>query len=112
MLTEREKEFIEYWEQNREKEKKTFRQLLIGLPLGLVFAIPILLNFSSNWYKRANMWARGHSDDNTVTVLVIAVILIAVFVAIFSKKHKWDMYEQQYQELLNKKKRGEQEQPQ
>jgi hypothetical protein len=103
MLTEEEKRFIEYWQQNRDKQKKVFRQLLVGLPAGLLFAIPIILNFSTGWDKRANMWARGHSDDNTATVLIIAVLIIAVFVAIFSKRHKWEMYEQQYQEILNKK---------
>ena len=103
MLTEEEKRFIEYWQQNRDKQKKLLRQLLIGLPAGLLFAIPIILNFSAGWDKRASMWARGHSDDNTATVLIIAVLIIAVFVAIFSKRHKWEMYEQQYQEILNKK---------
>jgi H+/gluconate symporter-like permease len=103
MLTEEEKRFVEYWRQNRDKQKKIFRQLLIGLPTGLLFAIPIILNFSASWDKRASMWARGHADDNTVTVLIIAVLIIAVFVAIFSKRHKWEMHEQQYLEILNKK---------
>ena len=103
MLTEEEKRFIEYWQQNRDKQKKVLRQLLIGLPAGLLFAIPIILNFSTGWDKRASMWARGHSDDNTATVLIIAVLIIAVFVAIFSKRHMWEMHEQQYQEILNKK---------
>ncbi len=103
MLTQEEERFIAYWQKNRDKQKKYFHQLLIGLPLGLLFAIPIILNFSTGWDKRASMWARGHSDDNTVTVLIIAVVLIAVFVAIFSKRHKWEMYEQQYQELISKR---------
>jgi len=106
MLTDRELRFIAYWEKNREREKKTFRQLLIGLPVGLIFAIPIILNFSASWYKRATMYARGHAADNTVTVLVIAVLAIAVFVAIFSKKHKWEMYEQQYREILEREARN------
>jgi sterol desaturase/sphingolipid hydroxylase (fatty acid hydroxylase superfamily) len=102
-LTEEEKRFVEYWRLNRDKQKKLFRQLLIGLPVGLLFAIPIILNFSAGWDKRASMWARGHADDSTGSVLIVAVLIIAVFVAIFSKRHKWEMYEQQYRELLNKK---------
>jgi hypothetical protein len=103
MLTEEEKRFVEYWRQNRDKQKKVFRQLLIGLPAGLIFAIPVILNFSAGWDKRASMWARGHADDNTAGVLIIAALMIAVFVAIFSRRHKWEMYEQQYREILNKK---------
>jgi len=100
MLTEREKKFVAYWEQHRNKEKKVFRQLLFGLPLGLLFVIPIVLNFSSGWYKRANMWARGHTDDQSGTVLIVAGLIILVFIAIFSKRHRWEMNEQTYRELL------------
>jgi hypothetical protein len=99
MLTEREKQFMEYWKQNRDKEKKVFRQLLVGLPLGLLFVIPIIINFTSGWYKRATMWANGHTDDSVISTLIIASIIILVFVAIFSKRHRWEMNEQDYQEL-------------
>lgn len=101
-LTEEEKKFVDYWSKNREKEKKTFRQLLVGLPIGLLFAIPIIINFSSGWYKRADMWARAHADDNTALVLAIAAMIIVVFVAIFSRKYRWERYEQQYREILHK----------
>jgi len=102
MLTERDKQFIEYWSQNRDKEKKVFRQLLVGLPIGLLFVIPIVINFSSGWYKRANMWARGHADDSSGTVLIVGALVILVFIAIFSKRHRWEMNEQAYHELLAK----------
>jgi uncharacterized membrane protein len=102
MLTEREKQFMAYWEQNRAKEKKVFRQLLVGLPLGLLFVVPVIVNFSSGWYKRANMWVRGHADDKTATVVIIAGLFILVFVAIFSKRHRWEMNEQSYRELESK----------
>ena len=103
MLSEREKQFIEYWEANRDKEKKTNRQLLIGLPIGLLFTIPILLSvFSAKfWYKRADMEANSTSP----TVLLVAVLVIAVFIAIFYKRHQWEMKEQQYQELKAKERR-------
>jgi uncharacterized membrane protein len=110
MLTAREKQFIEYWKQNRAKEKRVFRQLLVGLPLGLLFVIPIILNFSSGWYKRADMWARGHADDNTATVIIIAALIILVFVAVFSKRHRWEMNEQACQELEARQAREEKEQ--
>jgi hypothetical protein len=109
MLTEREKQFMEYWKQNRDKEKKLFRQLLLGLPIGLLFVIPIILNFSSGWYKRANMWARGHADDSSGTVLIIAALVILVFIAIFSKRHRWEMNEQAYRELESKQEKEKEE---
>lgn len=105
MLTDREKQFMEYWKQHRAKEKRTLRQLVLGLPLGLLFAVPIILNFSSGWNKRADMWARGHADDNSAVVIIIAALIILVFVAIFSKRHRWEMNEQAYQELVAKETR-------
>lgn len=96
MLTDDEKRFLEYWKENRDKEHKWTRQLMVGLPLGLVFALPILLNYISGWYKRADMIA--HSQFNP-SILIAAVLIIAVFVAIFNKKHKWDQHEQRYLEL-------------
>lgn len=89
-----------FWEANREKEKKTWRQLLIGLPLGMIFTLPILLNLFSGWDKRAAMVANTQLNP---VVLIIAVLLIASFFAVFSKKHRWDMNEQRYKELKSKK---------
>lgn len=101
MLTSEELKFVEYWKKNRTNEKRLVRQFLVGLPLGLVFAIFILINFLSGWFKRANMTA--FSNANPI-VLVIAILAIVVFFAIFYKMHQWDLKEQQYLELLNKSK--------
>jgi len=102
MVTEQEKTFADWWARNRDREKRLLRQWLIGLPVGLVFVVPIVLSFSSGWHKRASMWARGHTDDNTGVVLAVAALLIVSFVAVFYKRHKWEMYEQQYREILSK----------
>jgi hypothetical protein len=107
MLTQQEKDFIDYWERNRDRQKKLFRQLLIGLPAGMLFAVPIFINFSSGWYKRAAMIS--HTDDFNPVVLVVALLIIVVFIAIFSKKQQWDMREQQYRELLARRDREEME---
>jgi O-antigen/teichoic acid export membrane protein len=101
MLTQQEKDFITYWEQNRQKQKKTFRQFLVGIPIGLLFAIPIVINFVSGWYKRAEMEVNDPDDFNPL-VLMIALLLIVAFVAIFSKYHQWEMREQRYRELIAK----------
>jgi len=106
MLTQEEERFIEYWKKNRKKEKKTFRQLLIGLPIGLTFAVAILAIFSSGWYERANMVAYGSSSPY---LFIVAVFLIAGFLAIFSKKFRWEQNEQHYIELLHKQNKAAKE---
>jgi hypothetical protein len=97
MLTQREKDFVRYWEANRLRRKKVVRQFLIGIPIGLLFVIPIVINFSSGWYRRAEMEA--NSPDFNPIVLVVALLLIVGFTAIFYQRHQWDQYEQRYREL-------------
>ena len=95
MLTEQEKLFIDYWETNRDKQKKLFYGLAVGLPLGLVFALPILLTvIFHEWYK-SMIFISG----SQITVILIAVFGIAVFFALFRMKFKWEENEQLYKEL-------------
>jgi len=95
-LNEQEIAFMTYWEQNRNKEKKVLNQLLVGLPLGILFGLPVLLNLFLGWYKRAGMVANAQLNP---VIIITAIVLIIVFVAIFSRRHKWEMKEQYYQEL-------------
>ena len=90
--------FLEYWEANRTKEKKILKQLLIGLPVGALFGLPIIFILLSGrfWYIRADMEANTRLNP---FILIIAVVMIIVFVAIFYKRHQWDMKEQQYLEI-------------
>ncbi|HEY0678510.1 MAG TPA: hypothetical protein VGD17_09495 [Chitinophagaceae bacterium] len=101
-ISDDEQRYIEYWEKNRLREKKLLNQLLIGLPLGILFAAPVLLNLLGGWYQRANMQANSRLNP---VVLIVAILLIIVFVSIFSRKHKWEMKEQQYREFLAKRER-------
>ena len=101
MLTEEEKTFIEYWENNRLRRKKFIWQLSLGLPLGIGFVVLIFVNFFSGWYKRAGM--EWNADPSLFPVLLVAAVLIIVFIAVFSARHKWDMNEQRYKELISKK---------
>lgn len=74
---------------------------MFGLPMGIFFTVPIIVNFLMGrfWYKRAD--AVGMSQFNP-TVLVIAVLLIAVFIALINRKFRWEKLEQQYLELKAK----------
>src|ERR1044072_934541 len=101
MLTPDEEKFIEYWETNRLSRKKVLKQLYVGLPFAALLVIAIVVNFLSGWYKRADMEIR--SNSSLVLVVVIAGIAIVVFTTVFSVRHKWDMNEQLYRELLAKK---------
>jgi len=95
MITKEEKAFLEYWEKNREKEKKIFRQFMYGSPWGLIFSLPILLAvIFHDWYK--NM---VYISPTLITIIIIAVIGIAVFYTLFSMQFKWDRNEQIYKEL-------------
>ena len=102
MLKEQEKAFIAYWEVNRLRKKKVLKQLSVGLPLAVVLVIAIFLNFFSGWYKRADM-ARSEEEPTLILVLIVGALLIVIFVVIFSARHRWDMNEQHYKELLGRK---------
>jgi amino acid permease len=103
-LSSDETRFIEWWEQNRNRQKKLFYQVWLGIPLGIAFALPILINFIAGryWYKRAD--SVGASQFNPM-ILVIALLLIVVFIGVFHKKHSWDQNEQRYLELQARKRK-------
>ena len=98
MLTENEKNFVDYWEHNRNRKKKVLKQLSVGLPLGVLIVAAIFINFFSGWDKRAQMVV--NTDPSLILVIIIASLLIVVFIAIFSVRHNWDLNEQRYKELL------------
>lgn len=100
MITEQEEKFLVYWEKNKDKERSFFKQISLGLPIGLLIGIGILLNFMSGWYTRATMVANSQS---TPIVLIFAIVIISFFSSIFYTRHRWEMNDQKYQELKIKK---------
>jgi hypothetical protein len=101
MLSEQELQFIDFWEQNRLKKKKFLKQLYLGLPLAVLIISTILVNFFSGWDKRAQAIIK--KEPSIILVVLIAALIIVVFITIFSIRHKWEMNEQYYRELLAKK---------
>lgn len=101
-LTTDEARFVEWWGRERERQRKRTFQLWLGLPLGLLFALPIVLNFLAGriWYKRAD--AVGVAQFNPL-VLLLAVVLIAVFTGYFHRRFKWEENEQRYLAFLAKR---------
>ena len=104
MLTEEEHGFIGYWENNRLRKKKVWRQLSIGLPLAVVLVTAIFANLFSGWDKRAEMEMKKE-QSSLILVLLAAALLIVAFVVVFSARHRWDLNEQRYRELLNRRDR-------
>lgn len=98
MLNEKEKIFVEAWKTHRLYEARFIIQLLKGLPVGLLFALPIvfILVSSKFWFKRADMVANSKMSWE---VIAGAVLFISFFVGVLYKRHQWEMKEQQYKEL-------------
>jgi len=101
MFTEEELLFIDFWKKKRDPESRLSNQLLKGLPIGLLFALPVfLILFTARfWFKRADMVANSLLNP---IILIISVVLIASFVAVFHKRVQWEKKEQYYQELLHR----------
>src|SRR5258705_8326454 len=105
MFSKEEKDFIKYWEENRNKQKRFFKQVAIGLPFGVLFAVAMFLNFASGWDKRVESLTKTYpSFKSLILVLIIALLAIVVFVSVFSVKVKWEKHEQKYRELLSRSK--------
>lgn len=102
MLTSEEKGFIEYWEENRLKKKKVLRQLYVGLPMAVILIATIFINFFSGWFKKADM-VLHQEKSSLIIVLIIGALMIVVFIVVFSARHRWDLNEQSYRELMIKK---------
>ncbi len=100
MLTAEEKDFIDFWKQNRDKKKKSLWQYSIGLPMGVLIIVALFANIITGWHKRAAMVLQ--SSSSMILTIVIAAIGIVIFITVFSIRHKWDLHEQRYLELLSK----------
>ena len=112
MFSKEEQDFIKYWEENRVKQKRFFKQIAIGLPFGVLFAVAMFLNFVSGWDKRVTSITKTYpSAKSLIIVLIIAILAIVVFISVFSVRVKWEKYEQRYRELLSRSEPKSQSQP-
>jgi len=112
MFSKEEQDFIKYWEENRVKRKRFVKQIALGLPFGVLFAVAMFLNFTSGWDKRVESITKTYpSFKSLIIVLLIAILAIVVFISVFSAKVKWEKYEQRYRELLSRSEPKSQSQP-
>ena len=101
MLTPEEEKFVQYWGDQRQRKKDFLKKFSIVLPVVAVLSILFFINFLSGWYGKADKELRAHSS--LLITILVAVVIIVVFVSIFSVRLKWDQNESDYQSLLKKK---------
>ena len=103
MITEKDKAFLRYWEQNRDFENTFKRKLSGGLPMAILFGLPIILLivviriFLPDWYMKISSTSSG-----MFFTAVVAMIVVVLFYAYFRMQYKWEMNEQLYKEIKSK----------
>lgn len=93
-------EFFEYWPKNSKKERSSKRAFLFGLSSGIAIGVLVLITIYAGWYPRASMVANSKMSS---TILFMAIIGIAIFVAFIYQRFNWEQQEQRYLELVAKK---------
>ncbi len=103
MLSDKDKQFVVYWEREREKQNSVWGKLINGLPMAVLFSLPIILFifavyiFFPDWYTKISDTTPG-----SFITIVIAVFLCILFFSYFRMHYKWEMNEQLYRELKTK----------
>lgn len=78
-------------------------RILNGLPMALLFSLPILLLifavyvFFPEWYTRISQ-----SIGSAFEAIIVAVFLCVIFFSYFRMQYKWEMNEQLFGELKSK----------
>ena len=108
MLTEKEHSFIKYWETYRIPHNSFSSKLLRGLPVAIMFGLPIILFILSvyiyfpDWYTKIS-----NTTSGSFVTIVIAVFIAILFFSYFRMHFKWEMNEQLYKELIYKQKKAQ-----
>ncbi|CAN5603132.1 hypothetical protein BH11BAC5_BH11BAC5_37450 [soil metagenome] len=103
MISEKDKEFVVYWEKVRVSENTFASKISRGLPMAFLFGLPIILSvivvrlFAPEWYMKMSATSPG-----AFITILIAMIIIIVFYAYFRMQYKWEMNEQLYNEIKAK----------
>ncbi|RYY66989.1 MAG: hypothetical protein EOO13_15110 [Chitinophagaceae bacterium] len=100
MLTEKQKAFLDYWEKEREAQSSFSSKVLRGLPMAVMFGMPIILFilvvylWFPDWYMKISGTSAG-----SFIMVVIGVLISIIFFSYFRMHFKWEMNEQLYTEL-------------
>lgn len=107
MLSEKDKQFIQYWEANRENEKTILFRVIKGLPMAMLFALPILLFvvvvklYFPDWNAKVSQTSPG-----MLLTAVLAVMITVLFYSYFRMQYKWEYNEEIYLRLKKKAERS------
>ena len=108
MFSQKEMDFLNDWEKVRENESHFLSKLGRGLPMAMLFGLPIILSLilvyflSPEWYTKISPAVPG-----VLGTLIVAVIIIILFFSYFRMHFKWEMNEQLYMELKSRQKKSE-----
>jgi uncharacterized BrkB/YihY/UPF0761 family membrane protein len=108
MLTDKEKQFIIYWEKERIKQSSIGGKIVNGLPMAVLFSLPIILFlfavyvFFPDWYSKISDVSSG-----SLVMALIAVSGCILFFSYFRMHYKWEMNEQLYRELKVKENKND-----
>ncbi len=107
MLNEKELQFLIHWERVRDYESGFMRKLLSGLPMAMLFGLPVLLSVAvvKLFFPVYEMRISKAAGGSTLIIVFIAVLLTALFFAYFRMHLRWEENEQLYKTLKNKQKR-------
>ncbi|GAB2814095.1 hypothetical protein [Ferruginibacter profundus] len=122
MLSEKEENFIIYWEKVREKESTFRHKFLAGLPMAFMFGLPILIFFGivkiffPSWFTTASHkqteiatteWSAKFMQlsNGDIIAALVAVFIVILFFSYFRMHYKWENNEQLYKELKSVQKK-------
>jgi hypothetical protein len=103
MITEKDRQFMRYWEQSRDSENTFISKVSRGLPMAMIFSLPIILSvivvrlFFPDWYTKISQTTPG-----MFIAAIVAVVGVMLFYAYFRMQYKWEMNQQLYEELKAK----------
>lgn len=123
MISEKDRQFIEYWEKVRERESTFRHKFLAGLPMAFMFGLPILIFFGvvkiffPSWFTTAShkqtdvalpelsakFMKLSYGD---IITAFIAVVIVILFFSYFRMHYKWEMNDQLYKELKSRQKKS------
>jgi glucan phosphoethanolaminetransferase (alkaline phosphatase superfamily) len=107
MLSEKEEQFIQYWSAVREKESLAKTKLSRGLPMAFLFSLPILLSVAAVYLYAPEWYTKLSKQMGSLSAVFVAVFGCILFFAFFRMHFKWEMNEQLYQELRQKKQQAD-----
>lgn len=93
------------WSSVREKEARFLSKISSGLPMAMLFGLPIILSLIAVYYLSPDWYAKlSPAASGVLSTLVIAVIIIILFFSYFRMHFLWEQNEQLYQELMARQK--------